>query len=86
MENLNVKNNTQLLKLEEDVRDSDIGYGHACYKCQYELNDTALETLYTLHELEQSVSDKTKMSLIHIAQGWQGKTFRPFSQFFPGKT
>ena len=33
-------------------------------KCEYECSDAALETLDTLHELEQSVSDETKMSLM----------------------
>ena len=55
------------MKLDKDVRDSDLDHDHACCKCWYELSDAALETLETVYELEQSVSDEIKMSLIHIA-------------------
>ena len=67
VEKNNIKKTTQIFKLDEDVRDSGVERGHACYVCQYVLSDATLETIDTLHELVQSVSDETRMSLIHIA-------------------
>ena len=46
-EKSNIKKSIPILMLDEDVRDSGVDHGHACYKYQYGVTDAAVKTLHS---------------------------------------
>ena len=45
-----------------------VDHGHTCSKCPFEMSDAASETSETLHVEKKCLTNKTQMSLIHIAR------------------
>ena len=55
------------MKLNVDIDNFNVKSGHQCALCHYKLSEDCCEILDNLQDLESSIADDVKMSLIHIA-------------------
>nr|XP_047123670.1 uncharacterized protein LOC124806644 [Hydra vulgaris] len=67
IEKLRIKYASLLLKLNVDIDNFNVKSGHQCALCDYKLSEDCCEILDNLQDLESSIADDVKMSLIHIA-------------------
>ena len=61
-----IKHASLLLKLNVDIDNFNVKSGHQCALCHYKLSEDCCEILDILQDLESSIADDVKMSLIHI--------------------
>ena len=67
IEKLHIKHASLLLKLNVDIDNFNVKSGHKCALCHYKLSEDCCEILDILQDLESTIADDVKMSLIHIA-------------------
>nr|XP_047127892.1 uncharacterized protein LOC124808808 [Hydra vulgaris] len=67
IEKLRIKHASLLLKLNVDIDNFNVKSGYQCALCDYKLSEDCCEILDNLQDLESSIADDVKMSLIHIA-------------------
>ena len=67
IENLRIKHASLLLKLNVDISNFNVKSGHQCALYHYKLSEDCCEIFDNLQDLESSIADDVKISLIHIA-------------------
>ena len=67
LEKLHIKQSSLLMSLNIDVDEFNVESGHQCSSCSYLLCEEGAEVFDNLAELELSIPDETKMSLVYIA-------------------
>ena len=68
MEKLAIIKTKLLLKLDTDcVENLKDHAGHKCSSCEYVMDENGHQVLDFLNQLEDEISEETKMSLTHIA-------------------
>jgi len=67
IEKVNIFKTKLLLQLNVDIEDYSVSSNHSCHKCGYFLSGKSLEIFQHLEDLEPSLSNDVKMSLIYIA-------------------
>ena len=67
IENLRIKHASLLLKLNVDISNFNVKSGHQCALYHYKLSEDCCKIFDHLQDLESSIADDVKISLIHIA-------------------
>ena len=67
LEKLHIKQSSLLMSLNIDVDEFNVESGHQCSSCSYLLCEEGAEVFDNLAELELSIPEETKMSLVYIA-------------------
>ena len=67
LEKVNINKTKLMLRLHIDVSELNVESGHSCEKCGFILSDKFCEVFDSLPELENSLTDDVKLTLVYIA-------------------